>query len=370
MEQISYIQNGCEANLFDSERAKEFYKNAKFGVFPFSDQSKIVAFHTCTFTQQKENETIKKIKDLLSTDVQKVIVTGCFLKEYVKDNRVVYIKNGDLYDKPLLQPQEVFKTDESKQKDFTVSPVVRISSGCYGNCTFCSIKFVKGKLVSRSMENILLDIEKRKNSSYIKLVGEEVAGYGIDIGLNLKKLLEEIINNFPDLKIKLGSLNVKILKKIKEEDLRILAHENIAGNIHIPFQSADNNILKSMNRGYSIEEYVQVYGKLKRFGIKRISSDVICGFPGEDNTAHEKNIAFIKDFEFEFMEIFAFQERLGTKAALLPQLEISERENRTMEMIINYLKSYCIFKNISIEELISQPKIFNTNIKFTINENN
>lgn len=362
---IHSIHNGCEANWADSDAAKQGF--LKDSGFKYSDKENAdyIIFHGCTFTQHKEDETKNTILELLNSTTKKIIISGCFLKEYVQHERVQYIKNEKL---PAfiesLQQEIKSKAVAEQVPKHSLLPFVAISRGCYGNCTFCSIKQAKGSNVSRKIEEILIDIEARQDLEYIKLVGDEVAGYGREIGLNLKILVDAIIEKFPSIKLKFGSLNCKLLKKYKKEELAIFAYPNVIGNVHIPIQSASNSVLQTMSRGYTIEEYTAIYNTLKSLGVANISADIICGFPGESEEDHKRNLDYIVQNQFEFMEIFAYQERDGTKAATFEQMDYSIRKNRAIQLIVNYIKGYGKWHNLPFNTLVKQQKVFNTNIKF------
>jgi MiaB/RimO family radical SAM methylthiotransferase len=360
------IHNGCETNLYDSEKAKSLMLLGENTFSESREGADVIVFHACTFTQQKEEETKDIVLQLLKTTSKNIVVSGCYLSEYVKDNRISYVKNESLPAHITKLNREEQAKQEQLKKRVALLPFVQISRGCYGNCTFCSIKSVKGSNKSRTIDEILYDIEQRQHHDTIKLVGDEDAGYGRDIGINLKILIEEVVKRFPKLKIKLGSLNAKLLKKYSEDELAILAHENVVGNIHVPIQSASNKILKNMNRGYTIEEYAKIYLTLKHLGVKNISGDIIIGFPSEDEQDHQKNIDFISKNAFSFMEVFVYHERPGTKAAEMEQIDFAVREKRASEILVKYLKSYSRWHNIPYEILVKQTPVFNTNINFKI----
>lgn len=363
---IHTIHNGCEPNFYDSEKAKNLLLLNNTCKETAKEEADVIVFHGCTFSQDKENETKSVIKQLLQTTSKKIIISGCYLNEYVKDERIHYVKNEKLaaFINEMKKEDAFVSSIDFNSLNTTLSPFVSISRGCYGNCTFCSIKSAKGVHKSRPVNEILVDIEVRQHHGFVKLVADESAGYGRDIGIDLKTLVDTIITRFPNLQIKLGSLNVKLLKKYSTAELAMFAYQNISGNIHIPIQSASNNILTEMSRGYTIEEYQKIYNTLRKLGVKNISGDVICGFPGETEEDHQKNISFITSNKFSFMEIFAYQEREGTKAASLNQMDYSIRKKRGIEIIANYLKSYTKWHNISTQQLINQTRVFNTNIKF------
>ena len=254
---IFVTSNGCESTVFDSEKVKNSLLKNDNVVLSSKKEADVVVFHSCTFSQQKEDESHDIILNLLKTQSKKIIISGCYLRENVNDERLHFVKNGDL-PQFLNNIWELNYVNEKKGvdiSDIALLPIVSISRGCYGNCTFCSIKSVKGSHKSRSIEDIIKDIELRSFHGYVKLVGEEVAGYGRDLGINLKTLVDKIVSHFPTLKIKFGSLNAKLLKKYSDDELSIFSYPNISGNVHIPIQSASNAVLAKMQRGYTIEEY-------------------------------------------------------------------------------------------------------------------
>ncbi len=365
MNTIYNIHNGCESNLYDSEKSKLDFLKRGYAKAETKEDADVILFHSCTFSQEKEDESNRIINDLVAKG-KKVIVSGCYLSEIENLNSVEYIRHEDL-EKRFGGFDHDLKLLEAHQKkngmDYNY-PFVQISKGCYGSCTFCSIKQVKGVHKSRSVEDILYDIEVRKEFSGIKLVGEEVAGYGRDIGLTLQDLILIIVEHYPNLKIKMGSLNAKMLKVFTDNELKIFSHPNISGNVHIPIQSASTSVLSAMKRGYSIEEYVTIYNTLKSIGVKNISGDIIIGFPNETKADHQLNLTMMESYDFNFMEVFIYQERPGTKAAAMKQIDYPIRKMRATEILASYLDRYSASKNIPLQQLMRGQPIFNTNFNF------
>ncbi|MCJ7447735.1 MAG: radical SAM protein [Bacteroidales bacterium] len=359
----SIVQNGCEATLFNFENTLNYLLKDFHLEMASMNKADLVIFFTCTFSRQKEEETNEIIKNLLDSGERHIIVTGCYLGQPYVEKNIYYIRVKDLKDfiSEFLKDRKKANTENLS---FTFSPVVSISEGCFGRCTYCSIRLIKGLHRSRPIEDIVADIKKRLEHKYIKLVGEDIAGYGLDIDSNLKKLIDRITILFPDIAIRLGSLNIKLLKNYTEEELLLFTHPNIEGNIHIPIQSASDKILRKMQRDYTLKEYESIYSKLRVLGINKISTDLISGFPFEDESDHKKNIELVDRFRFEYLQVFMFEERPGTSASIMPQLNEEIKKQRTIELIIAYLKSYASMHNLSYSELVKKPKIFNTNITF------
>jgi len=366
MTKIYNVHNGCESNLYDSEDARLELQGLGYSKSDSKENADVIIFHSCTFSQEKANESGRIIENLLKTG-KKVVVSGCFLDEEKKSREnLVYLRHEELASTFGENKNDIlFDVHKSKnQLDYNY-PFVQISKGCYGSCTFCSIKRVKGVHKSRSLDDILKDIDVRRDFSGIKLVGEEVAGYGRDIGMTLKDLIVEIVNHFPNMQIKMGSLNAKMLKVFTEEEMGIFAHPNIEGNIHIPIQSASTSVLNAMKRGYTIEEYLSIYNSLKSRGVKNISGDIIIGFPNETESDHLLNMDIMDKYDFNFMEVFIYQERPGTKAALMHQVDYPVRKRRATEVLVSYLHRYSQTKGMSMEELLAGKPIFNTNFNFS-----
>jgi tRNA A37 methylthiotransferase MiaB len=358
------FQNGCESVLFDLETVKTTIVDTYGVEIVHFDKAELVFFFGCTFSAQKEAETIQIIEGLLKENAKQIVVSGCYLREYYNDPRVKFVKlaNLNIFISGLWNNSKHLESGLQRTK---LSPVVAISHGCFGKCAFCSVKTVKGIHKSRAINEILNDIGLRMtNSRMVKLVAEEVAGFGIDCGLSLKVLVDRIIAQYPDIELKFGSLNPRLLSRFSYEELAIFAYPAVIGNIHIPIQSASNRILSLMQRGYTGEEFRQVYSSLKELGVKAISTDIICGFPTEETGDHNMNIDLLQELPFEFVQIFAYQERPGTLAAEMEQIEVNIREYRTTELISYFLKHYAARNSLSLEQLILDPRVFNTNINF------
>ena len=354
--------NGCEPSLIDLTSIKT-QLIFKYGLSETSiENAHILIYLGCTFSEQKENEVITQIQQFSNFNNKTIIISGCYLERYIKSKNILYTRPNKVVN--YLVNHFKLKEVNSNTKNNNI-PLVKISNGCFGQCTFCSIKFVKGRHVSRPMSDIMEEIAKlQKKYRIIKLVGQDIAGYGIDSSSSLKKLLEQIFLLFPNLKIELGSLNPNILKQFSDNELSIFSHPNIEGDIHIPLQSASNNILKKMKRNYTFEDFLKIYNKIKKNGTKYVSTDLISGFPTENETDHMENINFIRNIDINFAQIFMYDVRTGTIAASMPQLPRNIRIKRTTELISEFIISYTRNNKLSYSDIItiSKDMLFNTNI--------
>lgn len=350
------VHNGCEPTSYESEELKVSLDKLGYEKSMNLRDADIIIFLCCTFTAQKELETNKLISYYNSLN-RDIIITGCFLEKERFDGQCKYIKLKNLI--PYLSEKKIAITNISSK-----TPLIKISEGCTGDCSFCSIKNIRGKHKSIGKSIIIQQIKhlSEQEINSISLVGQDVAAYGTDIKSSLTDLLSEIFSRFPNVKIKLGSLNPNHLLKMTEKDLNLLTNEQINGNLHIPIQSANNSILKLMKRPYSVEEYENLYSSLVSLGAKNISTDFISGFPNESEKDHCNNISFFENHYFSFAEIFMFEPRPNTLASKMNILPEKTRSERTMELIAQFLNKYSKHNDIDLSNLVDNKQVFNTNI--------
>ena len=303
------ITNGCEATQGNIDTVRRSVIN-ELGLFPTEHNPDIVIMFPCTFNQQIRNDSDLLLQTLFDShkDAKRIFITGCFLDtQFSKIENVHYAKYGTLIEN-VRNFVHSFQYQKNTEVYTTSSPFVEISRGCYGACTFCSIVSVKGKHTSESVDFILKKItELEKQFHTIKLVGDEVAGYGKDTESSLEILISTIFKRFPNLQLELGQLNPNILKDWNHEDYEFLSDPRIVGSIHLPLQSASNTVLKKMNRFYTIEQFKNIYKRISAVRKNdKISTDIIIGFPGETEEDHEQNIQFLQSHPFDFYGVFMF----------------------------------------------------------------
>lgn len=159
---------------------------------------------------------------------------------------------------------------------------VEISRGCTGNCSYCVIKKAKGKLCSRSIKDILNDIESIYDpSKTLFLVADDCGCYGADIDSNLIELITQINNKFPKITIDLDDLNPRTIQENSEEYIQLFK-QNSFKYLIITLQSASNKILKEMNRNYDPKKIIEVTNEIKKVSPSSIiNAHFIVGYPGE-----------------------------------------------------------------------------------------
>lgn len=351
---------GCVQNTADSERISAFYWDKGYKFVDKWEKADLVVINTCIVRESAENRAYGLINliDKWNKKYQKnikICVTGCLVGKSVNQ------KNGkglvSLY-KKFPQVSEFLPIEEISYKieplrDKKGAALIPISSGCNNFCSYCIVPMARGKEISRSLEEIIKDVDRAIASGFreVVLIGQNVNSYGSDFSESNKFVSmgkNRLKSSFSDL---LEEVSKKPLEKISfvssnpwdfsDELIEVIArNKNIDRLLHLPLQSGDDEVLKRMNRGYTASQYLNLVKKIKK-KIKdvKLSTDIIVGFPGEDNVAFENTVKVCKSVGFQIAYINKYSPRKGTVSARLyvndvPQLE-KRRRWKVLEELIN-----------------------------------
>jgi len=314
--------------------------------FAFGDNG-ILIVNTCTVKTPTERKILKRLEGLRG---KKVIVSGClpsaepsiaekfpefsFLGMNVEDivNAVRAVENGNRF---VRIKEGRCRLELPRRRENPVVEIIPIAQGCVGDCSFCITRKARGCLVSYPRELILENIEKALSEGVreIWLTAQDTGAYGIDINDNLPDLLRDVCKIEGEFKIRVGMMNPSNVLKILDELILAYKNERIYKFLHIPVQSGDDNVLGKMNRRYKIEEFRKIVSEFRNnLPEMTISTDVIVGFPTEDNEAFEKTVNLIEDVKPEVLNISRFWVRPGTKAEKLKALHGRITKNRSRIM--------------------------------------
>ncbi len=273
----------------------------------FGGAADVVIVNTCCVTREAEIKSLKKYRYALRTYKDAaVIVTGCLCRMYPEKFSAAHQIIDNVARNALIA--EVLPTPERSRY------FLKIEDGCESTCTFCVVKNLRQVVESKSLEDVDREIGWAAARGYheIVLVGANIGLYGRERGLSLAALLEHL-SAIPDLpRIRLSSLEPSfvtpdVLKRLK--DIPFCRH------IHMPMQSADDEVLGRMGRQYraaDLDAAVELVAS--QFDDIAIGADVIVGFPGEDRTAFERTAQFIDRHPFTHIHVFTYSPRPGTEA--------------------------------------------------------
>jgi tRNA A37 methylthiotransferase MiaB len=194
---------------------------------------------------------------------------------------------------------------------------VEISKGCTGNCNYCLVRKAKGKVHSRSISDILKDIEMLYDPlKELQLVADDCGCYGVDKGLTIIELLDAIHEKFPNLRLKINYIDPGYLLKYSEDFFRLFKTINISSTM-IPLQSGSQKVLNKMNRNYDIKKVIEVIKKIRNISPETfIVSHFILGHPGETWSDYRMTLSAARYFDYPAP--FEYSKNKDTVSAEMP----------------------------------------------------
>ena len=370
---------GCKVNAYESEVMKEKLLASHY-VYE-EDSPDMVIINTCSVTNIADQKSRKMVRQFKKKHPNAVlVVAGCssFYKqeEYQamgidillgnqKKSQIVelleeYFQSHQPYvffSKSRLLPFEDMQIDK-----FTTHTraYVKVQDGCDNFCSYCVIPYVRGSIRSKDFQTAIQEVQTLVLNGHqeIVLTGIHTGSYGYGTEHDLTDLIHEI-SQFEGLKrIRISSIEVT---ELNDKFLEELAYNpKICNHMHIPLQAGSDEILKRMNRKYTLEEFG---AKLKQIREIRpdiaITTDIIVGFPGETEELFLKTMATAKEFQFSKIHVFPYSLREGTKAAAMDghvsNEEKHERSKRLTELSKELERDYAMkFLGKEVDVLIEQ----------------
>ncbi|MEG1501847.1 MAG: tRNA (N6-isopentenyl adenosine(37)-C2)-methylthiotransferase MiaB [Synergistaceae bacterium] len=357
---------GCQMNSYDGDRIKTALIH-KGWTEVSDDTADVVILVTCSIREKAEQKVASEIGRYQvryrKNEEPMVVLVGCMAQrigmEMSKKFPCVKLVSGPRHLGLLPDAIELLRHDNApiffmdndprELIDLNVPPTSRenpfkayvtITYGCDRFCTYCIVPYVRGRLQSRSHEDILAEISvltKDNTLSEITLLGQNVDAYGKDRKDNYSfaNLLDDVckIDNLKRLRFATSHP-----KDFDEDILEVMSsRKQICRAINLPVQSGSDRILQEMNRGYTAEQYMSLVRKI-RSALPNVSltTDLIVGFPGETEQDFMDSYNLLKEIEFDIVHTAAYSPREGTKAAVMqnqiPDEIKFERLNRMNDM--------------------------------------
>lgn len=366
---------GCKVNSYEAESMEQLLTAAGYKIVPFDGEepADVYIINTCSVTNiadRKSRQMLHRAKKLNPNAV--VVAAGCYVQadeEKVKEDSAVDIilgnnckisivealenyyadNDSNVMMVDMVQKQEYEKLEIERVNEHTRA-YIKIQDGCNQFCSYCIIPYTRGRIRSRSLDDVVAEVKRIVANGYkeVVLTGIHLSSYGIDN--NGGTLLDVItaVNEIDGLeRIRLGSLEPRIITE--EFVIAISAMPKVCPHFHLSLQSGCNATLKRMNRKYTTEEYYKGCLILRKYyDNPAITTDVIVGFPSETEEEFEVTRAFLEKVHFYEMHIFKYSRRKGTAADKMPeQVQDSvktERSNVLLEladkMSNEYRRSY------------------------------
>lgn len=361
-------------NFSDSEIVASIMMKNKYELTSDITQADIIFLNTCSIRENAEQKIHKRLKELRALKKNKnnlkIGLLGCMaerLKEdLLKVDSLDLIVGPDAYrDLPklistvekgikaaniILSEEETYDDIEPVRMDQNgVSAFISIMRGCQNFCSYCVVPYTRGKERSRNPLTIINESKHLFENEYreITLLGQNVNSYywDNDEEYNFAKLIKAVANVNPLLRVRFATSHPK---DISDELIKTISENpNICRSIHLPVQSGSSRVLKNMNRKYTREWYLERINKIKEIIPDcAISTDIICGFPGETEEDHRDTLTLMEEVGFDYAFMFKYSERQGTYAAKNLKDDVPENiKNRRLTEIIELQNNLSLKSN-------------------------
>lgn len=399
---VALINLGCKVNSYETEAIRKDFERAGALIVAPEEVADVYVVNTCSVTNmadRKSRQMLHRVRKL--NDKALIVATGC----YAQAQSEAVWKSGDadivigtnLKDTIVRRVAEVlgeascegamYVTDLNNDMKYMPLSIdtfsehsrafIKVQDGCNQFCSYCIIPYTRGRVRSRSVSDTLEEVHALARAGYreVVLTGIHLSSYGVKDYEKSKVYTEEDREQLMDYKpllelikavsqvegierIRLGSLEPRII--CDEFISELAALDKVCPQFHLSLQSGSDEVLKKMNRHYTMKEYSQKCEILRKwFDRPAITTDVIAGFPGETDEFFEESIRSIEAVGFAKTHVFKYSKRQGTPAARQPQVPDSiatARSNRLLELDgKKHLEYVMSFAGETEEILIERP---------------
>ena len=325
---------GCRLNEAELETWAQQLETAGHRVVADDSEADLIVLNSCAVTE----EAVKKSRYLIRKTHRenpraKLVVSGCYatLQGEEAANTLgvdLVVGNADknrLVDIALekldLETMPAFSTEPGEFSLFSLGrqrAFIKVQDGCRYRCTFCIVTVARGEERSRSIADIVTEINTlhAQGIQEAVLTGVHLGGWGSDLGLRLPDLILALLEQTAIPRIRVGSLEPW---ELDEHFFERLGHPRIMPHLHLPLQSGADSVLRRMARRCKTAEFAEWVMRAKRADARmNITTDIIVGFPGETEAEWQQTLEFVASQRFGHIHIFSYSPRAGTKAASLP----------------------------------------------------
>lgn len=389
MRKAAFHNLGCKVNSYETEAMQQLLEAAGYEIVPFKEGADVYIINTCSVTNiadRKSRQMLHKAKKMNPKSA--VVAVGCYVQaageELKKDPAVDLIvgnnRKADLvsiledYFNSRMGEDAVIDIGRTHEyENLSINRIadhtrafIKVQDGCNQFCSYCIIPYTRGRVRSRSWEDVVEEAGRLAKAGYSELVltGIHLSSYGIDFPEEKKENLLGLIRKIHQIekikRIRLGSLEPRIVTETFAAELSKLS--KICPHFHLSLQSGCDETLKRMNRRYDTAEYEACCKNLRRFfDNPAITTDVIVGFPGETEEEFEQTRTYLERIHFYEMHVFKYSKRQGTRAAAMenqvPEQVKASRSDALLKLDETMSKEYRLSCLGSVKEVLLEEKI-------------
>ncbi len=357
---------GCTANQGETIEMRDRANELGHRIASNPEIAETIVLGTCTVLESTQNKMEKRISELMDQG-KNVIVSGCMA---TADSKVLGEKFPEA---PLISPGDLEGLGDligrggckPEKFDSPLAAILPISSGCLGRCTYCATVRARGRVTSRSVNDIFFKAQYAidSGSKEILLTSQDNGAFGADSNSSLEFLLRELSHLEGDFRLRVGMLNPMLVSGRSEAMAEAWADSRIYKFMHLPIQSGSQKILDSMVRDHTLDEFWEVVNVFRKYYPEMmIITDIITGFPGETDQDHQDTVDLLNALSPDLVNVTRFSPRKGTPASKYKRVNgrIVKKRSRELTSLRKKLgaKSFKRFvgKQISILTVENQKK--------------
>ncbi len=327
---------GCRLNQYETDAlAAQFQKNG-YKVSDKEDDADVVVVNTCTVTNQSNQKSRHVISHAgRANPSARMIITGCMTESHTDQLQKKFpeatIINNQGKSGIFHSVDSLIKTGSAdlSNKDydlfsyqsftemFHTRSLIKIQDGCDNFCTFCIIPFVRGRAVSRPLNQVLDNVRDvvSKGAKEIVLTGVNISRYDSE-GVKFSGLLDQILNVEGDFRVRISSIEPD---RFDDHFFTLIGHPKLAPHLHLCLQSGSDRVLLQMRRMYTVKDFLGIVDRVRaKDPTFNFTTDVIVGFPGETDEEFEETMEIARKVGFGHMHIFKYSVRKDTRAERMP----------------------------------------------------
>lgn len=367
---VATLTLGCKVNQYETEGMRELLEAAGCQFVAFEEEADIYLVNTCSVTNIAERKSRQMLHKAKKRNPEAIVVAaGCYVQtvpQEVIDDLAVDLVIGNNHKKEIVEILDNYYKSEDRacecwnpteehteyenmrvtHRTERVRAYVKIQDGCNQFCSYCIIPYVRGRIRSRQIPDVVTEVETlaEEGCKEIVLTGIHISSYGKDWdeaslhssdldGTQLIALIDRLCRIEGIARIRLGSLEPRIMTTSFMEALA--SYPKVCPHFHLSLQSACNETLRRMNRKYTIEEYKECCDRLRQvYDRPAITTDVIVGFPGETEEEFTETVKNLEALQLYEIHVFKYSSRRGTVAEKLDGQVSPEEKNRRSDILL------------------------------------
>ncbi|MDH3365008.1 MAG: tRNA (N(6)-L-threonylcarbamoyladenosine(37)-C(2))-methylthiotransferase [Thermoplasmata archaeon] len=316
----AYVESyGCTLNHGEAAEMEALLRSRGWEIAKEPEGADLALLVACVVIESTERRMLKRAKALSS--VPRLIVTGCLAtarKEAAEEEvpNAEFVPPGDIDSlSALIDSVGPRVRDCASKCGYAIVP---IASGCMGNCSYCITRLARGTVRSRPPETIVKRISDLAKGGPIevRLTSQDAAVYGLDIGTDLINLMERICSKGSDFRLRVGMMNPRNALPIADRLAEVFRDPKVFKFLHLPLQSGSDRLLAKMGRGHGSAEFEEIVHRMRsKVPELTLSTDIIVGYPGEEDSDHEASVSMIRRLRPDIVNVTRFSPRPGTEAA-------------------------------------------------------